>query len=155
MSEAGQSMGNANRYERKSMGPWIVWVGVLVLTLFGGTVALVRCVRSGLTIQTRRLKSVPTNRLEASVRATQPRDADLILIPAGIVQIGDDAGPPDELPAFDYTSRVFLMDPTPVTVAQFAAFVKDTGYKTDAERFGCGGVLDQRQRPWVAVKGAV
>ena len=86
--------------------------------------------------------------------ASQPRDADLIMIPAGSVRIGDNAGPSDELPAFQYASPVFLMDRTPVTVAQFAAFVKDTGYRTDAERYGSGGVLDKKQGAWVAVKGA-
>jgi sulfatase modifying factor 1 len=89
-----------------------------------------------------------------TLRATQPRDADLLEIPAGTVQIGDDVGWPDELPAFRYTSSVFLMDRTPVTVAQFAAFVKNTGYETDAERYGSGGVLDKRQGAWVALKGA-
>ena len=38
------------------------------------------------------------------VRASQPRDADLIMIPAGTVQIGDDDGPPSERPHFS-TSR--------------------------------------------------
>lgn len=90
----------------------------------------------------------------AGLQATQPRDADLILIPAGTVQIGDYAGPPDELPAFHYASRAFLMDRTPVTVAQFAAFVKDTSYRTDAERYGSGGVLDQRQGQWVPIDAA-
>jgi len=80
--------------------------------------------------------------------------ADLVLIPAGTVQIGDDAGPPDEGPAFRYTSRPFLMQRSPVTVGQFAAFVHATGYKTDAERDGTGGVLDQRQGAWVALSGA-
>ena len=46
------------------------------------------------------------------------------------------------------------MDRTPVTVAQFTAFVKDTGYKTDAERYGSGGVLDEKEGAWVAVIGA-
>jgi sulfatase modifying factor 1 len=88
----------------------------------------------------------------AAVHATQSRDADLIAIPAGIVQIGDDAGPFDEEPAFEYASRPFLMDRTLVTVAQFGVFVKDTGYKTDAERYGFGGVLDEKQGAWGAVK---
>lgn len=35
----------------------------------------------------------------------------------------------------------FLMDPCAVTNAQFAAFVKDTGYVTDAERLGSGFVF--------------
>jgi sulfatase modifying factor 1 len=88
------------------------------------------------------------------VRATQPRDADLITIPAGTVPIGDNAGQFNELPAFDYTSRVFLMDRTPVIVAQFAAFVKDAGYTTDAERYGSGGVLDEKEGAWAAIQGA-
>lgn len=86
--------------------------------------------------------------------ATRPRDAEFIMIPAGTVQIGDNAGLPSERPAFNYTSRPFLMDRTPVTVAQFAAFVKDTGYKTDAESYGSGGVLDEKQGAWVAINGA-
>src|SRR6266568_233769 len=77
------------------------------------------------------VQTIGLHRRLGSVRATQPREANLIMIPAGTVPIGDNAGQFDELPEFDYTSRVFLMDRTPVTVAQFAAFVKDTGYKTD------------------------
>jgi len=90
----------------------------------------------------------------ASVRATRPRDADLTPIPAGTVRIGDDAGATDERPSFEFSSAVFLMDRTPVTVGQFAAFVKDTGYKTDAERYGSGGVLDERKGSWMAIKRA-
>jgi sulfatase modifying factor 1 len=91
---------------------------------------------------------------QPAIKATRPRDAELITIPAGTVQIGDNTGPPSERPLFNYTSRPFLMDRTPVTVAQFAAFVKDTGYKTDAERYGSGGVLDEKQGGWVAIDGA-
>jgi formylglycine-generating enzyme len=87
-------------------------------------------------------------------RPVRPRVADMVLIPAGTVQIGDDAGPPDERPAFLYTARPFLMDRTPVTVAQFAVFVQDTGYRSDAERYGAAGVFDEEQGGWVAVDGA-
>ena len=89
-----------------------------------------------------------------TVRATQPRVADLVMIPAGTVRIGDNAGPADELPEFRYGSGPFLMDRTPVTVAQFAAFVANTGYTTDATRYGAGGVLDEREGAWVAVPEA-
>jgi sulfatase modifying factor 1 len=90
----------------------------------------------------------------APVEATHPRDVDLILIPAGTVQIGENAGPSDERPSFSYTSQALLMDRTPVTVSQFRVFVKDTNYRTDAERYGSGGVLDERQGAWVAIDGA-
>jgi sulfatase modifying factor 1 len=86
--------------------------------------------------------------------ASRARRAELIPIPAGVVQIGDDAAPPDERPAFRYRSAAFLMDRTPVTVAQFAAFTADTGYVTDAERFGAAGVLDKKQGAWVSLHGA-
>lgn len=101
-----------------------------------------------------RSQSTPSRENLSTVQAVRPRNADLILIPSGTVQIGDDDGPPGERPSFRYTSRAFLMDRSPVTVAQFAALVKDTGYKTDAERYGFAGVLDERQGAWVAVKGA-
>jgi sulfatase modifying factor 1 len=86
--------------------------------------------------------------------ATHERDAVLIVIPAGETQIGDNAAPPDERPAFRYRAAAFLMDRTPVTVAQFRAFVEETGYVTDAERFGSAGVLDYAQGAWIAVPGA-
>jgi len=89
-----------------------------------------------------------------AVRALHPRAADLIVIPAGTVSIGDNAGPPDEAPAFRYRATAFLMDRTPVTVAQFAAFIADTGYQTDAEIYGTGGVLDETQGAWIEVAGA-
>lgn len=82
------------------------------------------------------------------------RMAELVVIPAGDVQIGDDAAPPDERPAFRYRAAAFLMDRTPVTVAQFGAFVAATGYVTDAEHFGSAGVLDETQGAWVAERGA-
>ncbi|MDB6083173.1 MAG: Sulphatase-modifying factor protein [Gammaproteobacteria bacterium] len=90
----------------------------------------------------------------APVKATRLRDVELILISAGTAQIGENAGPPDEQPEFRYTSQAFLTDRTPVTVAQFRAFVQDTHYRIDAERYGAGGVLNERQGAWVAVKRA-
>lgn len=89
-----------------------------------------------------------------AIRARKPRNAVLIAIPAGTVQIGNDEGPSDERPAFQFTSHPFLMDRTPVTVAQFADFIKETGYKTDAERYSSAGVLDKKPGAWVAVHEA-
>jgi hypothetical protein len=56
-----------------------------------------------------RLESAQTIGLDSkpsSVPATQPRDADLIMIPADTVQIGDNSGPPEELPALPTISAV-------------------------------------------------
>jgi sulfatase modifying factor 1 len=46
------------------------------------------------------------------------------------------------------------MDRSPVTVARFGAFVRATGFITDAERDGFAGVLDEKQGTWVAMRGA-
>lgn len=83
-----------------------------------------------------------------------PREAVLILIPGGSTRIGDDAAAPDERPAFIYAAGTFLMDRTPVTVSQFRTFVSETGYRTDAERYGSAGLLDQKEGAWIAEPGA-
>jgi sulfatase modifying factor 1 len=119
--------------------PWLAWpIAPLVILASIGAVAI----EASTTIHA------------SSILAKQARDADLVPIPGGVVQIGDNAAPSDERPAFTYRSTAFLMDRTPVTVAQFAAFVADTGYVTDAEKFGSAGVLDQRQGQWIAKTGA-
>ncbi|MBL8769927.1 MAG: formylglycine-generating enzyme family protein [Phenylobacterium sp.] len=87
-------------------------------------------------------------------RAAEPRQAVLVAIPGGRVQIGDDRAPPDERPQFIYEARPLLMDRTPVTVAQFRRFVQDTGYRTDAERYGTASVFDPRIGGWLEVEGA-
>jgi sulfatase modifying factor 1 len=92
----------------------------------------------------------PATRLAAQTL----RAADMILIPAGEVQIGDNASQSDERPAFAYRSRPFLLDRTPVTVAQFARFVAETRYVTEAERFGAAGVFQHATDAWAEVKGA-
>lgn len=60
----------------------------------------------------------------------------MILIPAGNFVMGaaDQEGRPDEYPAHEVSIHEFWMDETEVTNAQFAAFIKATGYVTQAER---------------------
>ncbi len=48
----------------------------------------------------------------------------------------------------------FMMDVSPVTVAQFREFIRETAYITEAERFGDGGVFDFTTGQWDLVKGA-
>ena len=73
--------------------------------------------------------------------------AGMVRIPAGSIRLGTFNGYPDERPAGE-ASRVaaFWMDRTEVTNAQFAAFVKATGYVTDAEREGAAAVFRAPQR---------
>lgn len=66
--------------------------------------------------------------------------SDMILIPGGTFLMGTDdkEGFPEdgEGPARNVTLSTFLIDATAVTNKQFAAFIKETNYVTDAERFG-------------------
>lgn len=58
------------------------------------------------------------------------------LIPAGIFTMGatDNEGRPDEYPAREVKMKSFWIDESEVTNAQFAVFVKATGYLTQAEQ---------------------
>lgn len=66
--------------------------------------------------------------------------SDMILIPGGTFLMGTDdkeGFPADgEGPTRKVTLSSFLMDVTAVTNKQFTAFIKETNYVTDAERFG-------------------
>jgi sulfatase modifying factor 1 len=128
---------------------------VLLFACAMGGISSLRSVRTtSATTRPTHVHTVNADGGTATVHAREPRNAALMLIPAGSVRIGDDNGPPSEQPSFRFTSGAFLMDRTPVTVAQFVAFVKDTGYKSDAERYGAGGVLDEKRGAWIAVQGA-
>ena len=60
----------------------------------------------------------------------------MVEIAAGDYRMGDAIGDgqPDEKPVHSVHIRAFRIAGTTVTRAQFAAFVRDTGYRTDAER---------------------
>ncbi len=65
-----------------------------------------------------------------------PSAAGMILLRKGEFAQGcrDDNGFEDELPAHTVSLSPFLMDATEITVGQFAAFVRDTEYATQAEK---------------------
>lgn len=62
--------------------------------------------------------------------------AGMVLIPGGTFAMGGDneQASPDEYPKHEVSVKSFWMDATEVTNAQFAAFVKATGYRTTAEQ---------------------
>lgn len=74
----------------------------------------------------------------------RPRPERLIAIPAGKAVIGNDRPelPGDgEGPARRSSVRAYLIDPLAVSNADFAAFVAETGYLTEAERIGWSAVF--------------
>ena len=64
----------------------------------------------------------------------QPPHRDMVWIPGGTFRMGSDDHYPEEGPVHQATVDGFWMDKYQVTNAQFARFVKQTGYTTVAER---------------------
>ena len=78
-------------------------------------------------------------------------------VPGGITTVGaarGETGMAHERPAFDAAVAPFLLDRSPVTVARFRQFVDATDYRTQAEAFGDGQVMDQATGQWTLVAGA-
>src|SRR5690606_11479538 len=77
----------------------------------------------------------------------------MVYVPGGTTRIGTEDGLPNEAPPFEATVAPFFLDRSPVTVARFRAFVDSTGYETEAERFGDGGLFDLEARGWTLRQG--
>ena len=60
--------------------------------------------------------------------------ADMVRLPTGRFRMGSEAFYPEEAPVREVEVGGFWIDPAPVTVAEFARFVEETGYVTVAER---------------------
>lgn len=65
---------------------------------------------------------------------SQAPPADLVDVPGGTFRMGSDDHYPEEAPAHERRVAAFRIQRTPVTNAQFAAFVDATSYVTIAER---------------------
>lgn len=76
------------------------------------------------------------------------------LIKGGTFMMGSDNGPANEKPMHKVTVADFRLDIHPVTVEEFAKFVKATSYITDAERYGDAGVFNFETQTWELKKGA-
>ncbi len=74
-----------------------------------------------------------------------------VRIPGGEFTMGAAEGSPNEKPPHKVGIRSFLMARTEVTVGQFAKFVQDTDYQTDAEKQGSARVWDGND--WVTLRG--
>ncbi|WP_128546609.1 formylglycine-generating enzyme family protein [Larkinella soli] len=88
-----------------------------------------------------------------AIAAPAPAPSGMVWVPGGRTLIGDDTTG-KEKPTFWVEVKPFWMDEHPVTVAEFRRFVEATKYKTEAEKFGDGGVFDEKTRQWTLVKGA-
>jgi formylglycine-generating enzyme required for sulfatase activity len=142
-------------------GGWRKWVGLAsAVALACGTYVVYRAFHAG-RVQVALFgiadpASSPPVTVPSSVDAKQPQTRDerglslelgnkvsmnFALIPAGTFMMGspesEDKRRPDEGPQHEVTiSQPFYIGVTHVTVDQFAEFVKDSGYTTDAEKEG-------------------
>lgn len=98
---------------------------------------------------------------ETKFSGPQPTDlikidppAGMIYVPGGQSTIGSDDGHPREQPAFQVIVPPFFLDKHPVSVADFRAFVAETGYQTEADTFGNAGVFNKETKDWALVDGA-
>jgi formylglycine-generating enzyme required for sulfatase activity len=78
----------------------------------------------------------------------------MVLIGGGVFQMGAADGMPFEGPVHNVELHSFQIDEHEVTVAQFAEFVKATGYRTEAENFGWSAVFDMDSGGWEKVDDA-
>jgi formylglycine-generating enzyme required for sulfatase activity len=85
----------------------------------------------------------PTKQGEATPTPGPAVSADMVDIPAGPFTMGSDKGAPEDAPAHQVDVAAFKMDKFEVTNADFAAFVKATGYQTYAEQKGLASWKDQ------------
>jgi formylglycine-generating enzyme required for sulfatase activity len=77
--------------------------------------------------------------------------ADLVEIPGGTFQMGRNDGPPQERPEHSVTVKNFYMDRTEVTNAEYAEFVRDTGYQAPSQWVGGRPLTGQERWPVVNV----
>ncbi len=81
--------------------------------------------------------------------------SDMVIIPAGNVYIGSEDVANHQSTRFWASLTNFLMDKSPVTVAQFRIFVNKTSYKTEAETFGSAGIINEESNnKWILLDGA-
>jgi formylglycine-generating enzyme len=84
-----------------------------------------------------------------------PQDTgEMVFFEGGTFLMGSETGLPNEKPVHEVKIEPFYIDKSPVTVAQFRAFVEATGFKTEAEKFGDSGVFNLEKQTWELLPGA-
>jgi formylglycine-generating enzyme len=107
----------------------------VLVALAGGVLLCTVAVAASGLMATR----LPDVCLAASDKPGAP-DAGMQWIPGGRFAMGSEQFRPEEAPVHETSVAGFWIDTHDVTNAQFARFVRETGYVTTAERPGPGGV---------------
>ena len=78
----------------------------------------------------------------------------MVYFPGGEIKIGSYSGRNIEQPVFTTTLQPFWIDKNLVTVKEFRKFIDETGYKTDADKFGNSLVFNFKTIKWEFINGA-
>lgn len=81
-------------------------------------------------------------------------DNSMVYFKEGTFMMGSSKGTPQEQPVHQVQVQSFRIDKHPVTGKEFRRFIQETGYKTDAEKFGDSGVFDFNASNWALIPGA-
>ncbi|HRP39565.1 MAG: formylglycine-generating enzyme family protein [Chitinophagales bacterium] len=108
----------------------------------------------------------PVNGTLLSYSKTEPDTQKMVLVPSGSFLMGNEKNTversEDEQPTIRKTVPRFFMDSTEVTIGEFAQFVRETNYKTMAEKSGSSLVFHYAKKKdigenklpwWKEVKG--
>lgn len=82
-----------------------------------------------------------------------PPFMEMVRIPGGTFEMGSTEGEADEKPTHTVTVSGFMMGKYEVTVGQFAQFVSETNYKTDAEKQGSSRYWNPDTQIWKDTTG--
>lgn len=90
---------------------------------------------------------------EPAVAVAVP-ESKMVYFKGGTFLMGSVNGLPQEQPVHEVTVKPFNIDESPVTVEQFRLFIENSGYKTEAEKFGDSGVFNLDGQNWELLPGA-
>lgn len=79
---------------------------------------------------------------------------EMVYFNGGTFTMGSSKGEQQEQPLHQVQVRSFKIDKHPVTVKEFRQFIEQTGYQTDADKFGDSGVFDFNASEWMLVPWA-
>ena len=100
-----------------------------------------------------KIETPDTSKSSSNKSSLVPQN-EMIAFEEGSFMMGSDKGLPQEAPVHKVSVKAFKIDKSPVTVAEFKIFVKTTGYKTEAEKFGDSGVFNMETQAWELLPGA-
>ena len=171
MAENRNQGSEAAGAETESASWQVRWIVLLLVLLIASGAGLYVLLGSG---ESSIVQDEETQTVSAAETAPETTPVDLeppegvevpegmVYVPGGRTLVGNDTKESGNTfrhrsnaqPTFWAEVDPFFMDAHPVTVAQFRAFVEETGFETQAEEFGNAGILDPRRRQWRLIDGA-